>query len=92
MPAQVPLFQELFQRIGATAGAHRVRKSTIERLALLVTGIIAAKSCVIAQIAAELFSLGLTRASVPESIERRIRRILNDQSLDPRSCYEPVLQ
>lgn len=92
MPTQVPLFQELFRRMSATVEGRGVRRSSIERLALLVTGIIAARSCVVAQVAAELLALKLTGASVAESIERRLRRTLNDRGIDPRLCYEPVLR
>ena len=46
--------------------------------ALLVTGLLAAKSAVIAQIACELDALALTRATCADSIARRLRRTLND--------------
>ncbi len=91
MPAQVPLFQEVFQRISiATVGA-KLRKSSVRRLALLVTGLIAAKSSVLTKVAGELLELKLTKASQVESIERTLRRTLSDRGLDARQCYESVL-
>jgi hypothetical protein len=90
MSAQLPLYQTLLQRI-SDAVPSSVRRSAITRLALFVTGILAAKSTVLAQIAAELDTLALTDASCPESIERRLRRTLNDPSLTPVACYAPVL-
>src|ERR671939_1237945 len=76
MSAPLPLYQTLLQRISAAVPAT-VRRSAVTRLTLLVTGILAAKSTVLAQLAAELDALELT-AATPESIERRLRRTLND--------------
>jgi hypothetical protein len=90
MSAQLPFYQVLRQRISAAVAAH-IPASSLERLALLTFGILAAKSCVIAQVAAELHALRLTTASSAESIARRLRRTLNDPQLDHASCYAPVL-
>lgn len=92
MPTQVPLFQEVFQRISAGRAVAKVRQSSLWRLALLVTGLIAAKNVVLSEVANELLALKLTRATQAESIERTLRRTLSDQRLDPKACYEPVLQ
>jgi len=51
-----------------------LRRTALQRLALLVTGIIAAQSTVLAQVAAALFALDLTNAGKAESIGRRLRR------------------
>jgi hypothetical protein len=91
MSAHLPLYQLIHQRISAAA-PHSIPLSSLTRLALLVTGILAAKSSVIAQIAAELKALRLTHASTAESIARRMRRTLNDPHLDQTSCYSPVLR
>src|SRR5258708_7697910 len=56
-----------------------------------MTGMVAPRSCVVAQIALELFDLGLTRAHDPEHIERRMRRTLRDLHLTARDCYVPIL-
>jgi hypothetical protein len=53
-----------------------LRRTALQRLALLVTGIIAAQSTVLAQVAAALFALDLTNAGKAESIGRRLRRAL----------------
>ncbi len=90
MSAQLPFYQVLRQRIAAAVAAH-IPAASLERLALLTFGILAAKSCVIAQVAAELHALHLTQASSAESIARRLRRTLNDPHLDHSSCYAPVL-
>jgi hypothetical protein len=63
----------------------------VTRLALLVTGILAAESCVLTQIATELWALGLTRARHSDSIGRRLRRILNDERLSAAQCYTPLV-
>ena len=62
------------------------------RLALLVTGILAARSAVLAQVAAALDALRLTRATVVDSITRRLRRALDDPHLTAQTCYIPALQ
>jgi hypothetical protein len=92
MPTQGPLFQEVFQRIRTTATPQQLPYAACVRLALLVTGILAAKSTVVAQIAAELEALRLTQATQAESIARRLRRTLNDAHLTPRVCYDPLLK
>ena len=91
MRAQVPLYQEVEEQIKRITARHGLRLTAVRRLALLVTGIIAAKSGVISQAAAELRALGLTEATQAESIARRLRRTLNDTRLTPQTCYAPVL-
>jgi hypothetical protein len=84
------LYQTILQRI-LLALPSSVRRSASTRLALLVTGMLAARSAVIKQVAAELHNLDLTDASCPEHIERRLRRTLDDPSLTPALCYTPIL-
>ncbi len=91
MPAQVALYQEVEQQMLTITAEADLRVTSVRRLALLVTGIIAAKSCVLAQVAAELAALHLTEARWAESIARRLRRTLNDPALTAATCYEPVL-
>ena len=91
MSAQLPLYQTILDRITA-AVPSALRRSAITRLALLTTGILAAKSTVLAQIAAELHALDLTAAASPEHVERGLRRTLNDPLLQAHTCYSPVLQ
>lgn len=90
MSAHLPFYQVIHQRITA-ALPRAIPQASITRLALLVTGILAAKSAVLAQIAAELDALALTRAT-PDSIARRLRRTLNDGHLAQVTCYAPVLR
>jgi Transposase DDE domain len=90
MSAQLPLYQTILDRIAA-AVPPSIRRSAITRLALLTTGILAAKSTVLAQVAAELHALELTDATAPEHVERGLRRTLNDPLLQPHTCYHPVL-
>ena len=92
MPTHCPLFQEVFQRVRTTATPQHLPYAACVRLALLVTGLLAAKSTVLAQIAAELQALHLTAATQTASIARRLRRTLNDAHLTPRVCYDPLLK
>lgn len=89
MPAHNTLYQELYQTL-STAAQGRAPSSSVARLTAIVLGIIAAKSCLIAQVAQELNSLALTLA-LPESIERRLRRTLNDPYLRPDIFYQPLV-
>jgi hypothetical protein len=66
-----------------------VPQSSRERLALLVCGILQAKSAAPAQIARALGLLGLVQA-MTESIERRIRRIENDGQITAALCLHPL--
>ncbi len=91
MPAQNALYQEVEQQMLTITAEADLRITSVRRLALLVTGIIAAKSCVLAQVAAELAALKLTQATWADSIARRLRRTLNDPALTAATCYEPVL-
>ena len=72
------------ERVDESVPAH-----TIERLALLVTGIIKGKSASPARVAMALHELGVSRAK-PESIERRIRRMENDEALTATLCFHPL--
>lgn len=91
MPAHVAVYQEVEQQMLTITAKADLRITSVRRLALLVTGIIAAKSCVLAQVAAELEALKLTQATWTESITRRLRRTLNDPALTAATCYAPVL-
>ncbi len=92
MPAAPELYQEVFQQISATTRASGLGKHARRRLAWLTTGIIGAKSAVLAKVAQEIYALDLSRAATPASVERTLRRILDDPTLTAERCYEPVLR
>lgn len=89
MPASVPLYHDVRRQVDRSCPA--LAPAAAERLALLVTGVVAARSCVLAAVAAELDALALTAAVWAESIERRLRRALDDRRLTAESCYAPLL-
>jgi hypothetical protein len=89
MPTHHPLFHDVFERISQTV--PDLRKSGRTRLALLVSGILAARSCVQLTVATELLCLEFTEAHSAESIARRLRRTLADPRLEPSTCYSPAL-
>jgi len=91
MPASPPLFQEVCQRIRALTTRGQLPDASVERLALLATGVVLAGSCVVRRVAAALDVQGLTAASSPDSIERRLRRTLNDPHLAV-GIYEAALR
>jgi hypothetical protein len=92
MPASVPLYHEVFQRVRTLTAPQALRRTAVTRLSLLITGLIAAQSAVLARIAAELDALDLTAATEVASIERRLRRTLNDARLLPATCYHAELR
>ena len=91
MPATTPLYHEIIAHIRTHTRSAGVPGASVRRLALLVTGLIAARSCVLAQIAAELDALQLTAAVEVASITRRLRRTLADPHLTAARCYDQLL-
>jgi len=81
------LYTQIYQSIG-TCVDEQVDENTRQRLALLVLGMIEAKSASPAQMAQALHRLGLSHAK-PESIERHIRRIENDPEITDVLCFHP---
>jgi hypothetical protein len=65
--------------------------SSRARLALLVSGLLEARSSRPAQIAAAIHKLGLSAAE-PESIERQLRRTQSDPDLQARLCLDPLVR
>jgi Transposase DDE domain len=78
------LYHTLCRELAVACGT--VRQSSRHRLALLITTIIASRSCVIAELARKARSLGLTTAT-PASTARRLRRTMNDPQLTAAACY-----
>lgn len=91
MSASLPLYHTISQRIQATTAPARLPLPSVRRLALLVTGLVAAQSTVLARIATELFALNLTAAVTAEHVGRRLRRTLSDPLLIAEECYQPLL-
>ena len=90
MPAPGSLYHEVLQRLRPPLTAAGLGQPAVRRLAVLIVGMIAAESCVLARIAAAVFTLELTQASEPEQVERGLRRTLSDPRLTPAACYHPV--
>ena len=70
-----PVWQAVLSRVQQATAGSGVRVTTAQRLALLVTGILLAKSVVLSRVAAELAESGITTAR-EASIGRRLRRTL----------------
>jgi DDE family transposase len=92
MPTQDGLYQDVVRRIQAASRSSGLRKTAVARMALLVTGMMAAQSCVIARMAAALDVAGVTRATDPASIERRLRRALDDERLADWGSYATAVR
>lgn len=83
-----PLYREISEQLKQyiTGG---VRESTLERLSMVVLGLLAGKQASPSAIAKAAQQLGLSQASV-ESIERRVRRYENDAHVSAVLCFHPV--
>ena len=82
---------EVYHQVRKLIRAHidfQVDESTFERIALLVRGMIQAKSASPAKVAKALERLKLSGASA-ESLERRIRRLENDPEMKASLCFHP---
>jgi hypothetical protein len=91
MPVSGTLYQEVVQRLGPLMAPAGLGQPAVRRLAVLITGLIAAQSGVLARIAAAVYTLELTQAQAPEHVERGLRRTLNDARLTPTACYHAEL-
>jgi hypothetical protein len=91
MPVPAGLYHAVWERLEHCWPSAGRSRPALRRLSLLITGLIAARSCVLAQIAAELWALDVTGASAVASIERRLRRTLSDERLTPPTCYQAEL-
>ena len=83
----IELYTQIHQALD-TCVDEQVGEITRIRLALLILGMIEAKSASPAQVALALHRLGLSHAQ-PASIERRIRRIENDPAITDVLCFHP---
>lgn len=90
MPVPLPFFHAIATQISIVYQPFHLRRTSVERLAVLVAGIMASQSCVLSRVARKVDGLGVTRATDATSIERRLRRTLGDRRL-VRRAYEALL-
>ena len=86
----IELYTQIHRALDACVDAQ-VSQPTRARLALLVLGMMEAKSASPAQVGQALHRLGLSHAQ-PASIERRIRRLENDPAISDVLCFHPFAQ
>lgn len=91
MSAKAGLYQVVAEQIEKALAGAGVRITTVRRLALMTTGLLAAKSSGVGPMASGLWETGVSEAQV-ESIERRLRRSLNDPELTATICYAPAVR
>lgn len=91
MAAQVELYREILARVEAVTRGQGMRITTVRRLVLLITGLVAAQSSVTSQMASGLWVAGVSGARVA-SIARRLRRSLHDRKVTAARCYEPAVR
>jgi len=83
------LFHDIRSSIHRTTTGQRLRATPITRLALLVTGIMTARRCVLLEVAADLDGVALTDAREGSSSACRLRRIVADPHLTAMTCSPP---
>lgn len=83
-----PVYTQIRQLLKQHVSAE-VDESSLERLTLLVVGILHGEDASPARVAEALETLGLSSAKA-ESIERRIRRIENDPEINAATCFHPL--
>src|SRR5262249_36654600 len=88
--ATTPVWQGVLARVQQVTAGRGPRVTSVRRLALLVTGILLARTVVLSQVAAELAESGITGASA-EGISRRRRRTLG-APLAAADVYEPAVR
>lgn len=88
--SQVEVYQEIQEYLGEYLRPG-IGKRTLDRLTLLVSGILKAQHGAPARIAEAGKGLS-ARGTQVESIERRIRRIENDVQVQAQSCLEPLVK
>ncbi len=84
----------VYQRIERFLDGHlagQLKKPSLKRLNVLVTGILKGVSALPAHIAETLNDLDLND-TLTESIERRVRRIENDPAIQVATCFYPLVR
>src|SRR3954447_12977948 len=89
MPAQAELYAVVVSKLQEVLKGEGVRITTVRRLALLIAGLVSARSSVVSQMASGLWVAGVSTAE-RLSILRRLRRTLHDRRGTAETCYEPA--
>jgi hypothetical protein len=90
MTAKAGLYQVVAEQIEQALVGEGVRITTVRRLSLMTTGLLAAKRSGVSPLAWGRWETGVSEAQV-ESIERRRRRSLSDRLLTAKTCYAPAM-
>jgi hypothetical protein len=91
MPAHGELYPAVVAKLQEVTAGERVRITAVRRLALVIVGLLAAKSSVVSQMASGLWEQGVSEAQVP-SIARRVRRTLRDERMTWARWYAPAVR
>jgi hypothetical protein len=91
MPAQAELYAVVVRKLQEVLAGEGVRVTTVRRLALLIVGLIGARSSVVSRMASGVWEAGVSAAERP-SILRRLRRTLCDRRVTAEACYEPAVR
>jgi hypothetical protein len=89
MPASTELYPAVVAKLQDVTAGQGVRITAVRRLALIITGLVAAKSSVLSQVAVGLWEQGVSTVQVA-SIGRRLRRTLADGRLSWATWYAPA--
>ena len=81
-PEDVPTYEAVYGWLRAHLPRATYPKPACKRLAALVSGLLVKRDCTLGALAAAIDRLDVSAATA-ESIERRLRRVLRDERLDP---------
>lgn len=91
MTAPAELYPAVVAKLQEVTVGQRVRITAVRRLALVISGLLAAKSSVVSQMAVGLWEQEVSTVQVA-SIARRLRRSLRDARLTRATWYTPAVQ
>src|SRR4051794_41604183 len=91
MPAQAELYAVVVSKLQEVLKGEGVRITTVRRLALLIAGLVSARSSVVSQMASGLWVAGVSTGE-RLSILRRLGRTLHDRRVTAETCYEPAVR
>ena len=81
-PSDLPLYEEVLAWVTTRLRPAGFPKPLCKRLAVIVSGLVASKKATMGQVTTAVDALAISQAK-PESIARRLQRVVQDARLDP---------
>ena len=90
-PEDTSTYQSIFTWLRERLPGKRYVPPVCQRLAILVSGLLVKPTCTLGALAAGVEGLAVSEAGA-ESIERRLRRTLHDERLDPTTVLSELFR